>query len=209
MIDVLKPFMLYANCSVEYAGRANSSVGPGLRVILHKADGSLIVHKASNVTPMNYIGPKSTLTLENQTLTGRSKTERVTILINEIIHYHELIEWSNDSIKLTGTENELCEKLIANAGSLLGIGVSRVQRELLTVAGPIDVVFTDFNDIRHCVEVKRKKITMSAIYQLYRYLSHMSPYACVGYLAGPDIGNSARREADKYGYKFVKIDHSI
>ena len=59
MIDIAKPFFLYALCEVEYNGRAVSNVGPGLRVIIRKADGAVIIHSAVKITPMNYIGSGS------------------------------------------------------------------------------------------------------------------------------------------------------
>lgn len=214
MIDIAKPFFLYALCEVEYNGRAVSNVGPGLRVIIRKADGAVIIHSAVKITPMNYIGSGSSIQgIEEGNITNiicRSKSETISIKILSIIQHIEMVEWNSDKITLHKTEAELCDKLIQNAEDLLNIKVSRIQRELVTPNGPIDIVFVDTNNVRHCIEVKRKAIRIPAVYQLYRYMAYLSDaYQCVGYLAGPSISDNALREADKYDYKFIRVTHSI
>lgn len=206
-VRIDRPFFLYANCIVEYHGRAESITTPGMRVILHKLDGTLLVHKCSLVTPLNYNGPKSKLSIDGDTLVSVNQHgEIIKIHIIDIIHYHELIEWSSDSITVRGTENDVCNYIVDNISDLIQITPKMITRELKTPHGSLDIVVTDADQVRHCIEVKRNKATLRAVFQLDGYMQYMTQhFDCKGYLAAPDIGNNALDNLVSKGYRFISV----
>jgi RecB family endonuclease NucS len=51
---------LVGKCEVEYDGRASSYLGPGERLIILKPDGTLLVHRDEQRTPVNWQPPGCT-----------------------------------------------------------------------------------------------------------------------------------------------------
>lgn len=199
---------------MEYSGRASSVVGVGNRVILYKSDGTLIIHRSTKVTPLNYARPKSSLSWVSipdgiGRLLCEFKGEEIVVNIYEIYYFHHLTEWSSDSISLKGTESEMVEYLIDNSYALLGVNYYWYQRELPTSSGSIDVVFVDYDKVRHIVEVKRRKANASAVYQLRRYIDYLVGFTTVGYLAAPSITSNAMNILDEFGYHYVELNPSI
>lgn len=206
MINVNSPFVLYANCSIIYKGRASSTIGPGRRLIIHKSDGTLIIHGSSKSIPINYNTPGATLRIDDNIIISESKTEILYITVYEILNNIELIGWSNASINIKGTEKQLCDKILNNCNVLLDTIIINKQTEFSTPVGSIDIVLTDKN-CNYCIEVKRKKATMTNVYQLHRYMQYLPTVLdnCVGILAAPEIGIKALGHLDEFGYKFMCV----
>jgi RecB family endonuclease NucS len=51
---------VYGRCTVEYDGRASSSLGPGDRLVVLKPDGTALVHTTENQKPVNWQPPGCT-----------------------------------------------------------------------------------------------------------------------------------------------------
>ena len=49
-----KNLIVAGNCHVHYAGRANSTLEPGERLLIIKSDGSLLVHRPVGYEPVNW-----------------------------------------------------------------------------------------------------------------------------------------------------------
>ncbi len=205
MISLDKPWVLYGLCSVLYEGRATSVVGPGYRLIFHKQDGSLIIHGALKTTQLNYNRAGARLEQCGNILISSTDTEKISITLDKIEYYHELEGWSEASVKMSGTESQLCKHIIDNAGFYFGVPIIETHTEYQTEVGPIDLVFKS-DDLYHCVEVKRKKASMLAVYQLHRYMEVLSKkLICKGYLIAPDISGKALDKLNSLGYKFIKV----
>ncbi len=131
------------------------------------------------------------------------------VKVIEVHYFHHLVEWSSDSISLKGTEAEMVNHLTLNAEKLLGIRVAWFQRELRTSAGAIDVVFVDYDDVRHVVEVKRRRTNVGAVYQLKRYMDYLEGVETRGYLAAPSATDNAMAALDISGYKFIELDPEV
>lgn len=202
-MDTSKPFILLAQCTVNYHGRAKSYVGPGKRVIVHKTDGSFMVHGAKKITPLNYNGPKSTLHWDGKLVSTSPRGETITIDIIHIYNYIEIIDWSSEKVSLTGSEAQVRDYLIKNAETLLGIKVSHAIIEHHTRLGNVDLVLVDTDNGWHCIEVKRKRASINAVYQLHRYMGELP--GRLGYLAAPAISPKAMAELARLGYQFIEV----
>lgn len=176
-----------------------------LRLIMIKADGSLMVHSdAGGYKPQNWMTPPTRITEDENGITvARDKAgaeETITIRIEEVVSdtEHDLGEAAR--LEKDGVERDLQEALAA-AAEVLGDGMSLVRREFPTPIGPVDLVCADA-DGWVAVEVKRV-VTIDAVEQLTRYLSFLrrepGMSGCRGILVGESVKPQARtlaRERD-------------
>lgn len=165
----MESFCLYANCEVVYNGRASSVLGPGNFLIIFKDDRSLLIHGGSLNVPCNYLGPGSTYTVDNNRILFKKNAETINVIIHEEIWKNQIHNWSKERPKISRTEKELREKLIANWSNLIGFEPQKVILEHLTDLGPIDLLIIDNAGNSHVVEVKRKKANSGAVSQLLKY----------------------------------------
>ncbi|MCQ6513219.1 endonuclease NucS, partial [Vibrio parahaemolyticus] len=57
--------LVIARCSVDYTGRLNAHLPLATRLLVHKNDGSLLVHSdGGSYKPLNWMSPPCSLTLE-------------------------------------------------------------------------------------------------------------------------------------------------
>ena len=76
-----KIVIIAGRCTVEYEGRASSSLGSGERLVILKPDGSALVHRPKDYSPVNWQPPGSLFQTQlrkrrsiNQGLTGGRTT---------------------------------------------------------------------------------------------------------------------------------------
>lgn len=209
MIDINKQFVLYARCSVEYDGRAYSTLENGLYLIVSKQDGSMMIHGSDLITPRNYIGSNSTSYIIDNKLIFIRKSEKITIFLDEIISLSYLDNWSNNKITIKRTEKELVDRICDNWSLYFDIPFDIIIREFNTDLGPIDIV--GYNDDTFIIiEVKRKRAMTKDVTQLKRYIEAISKSDCtkkiVGYLAAPEINSKANKYLTESGLLYLKVD---
>ncbi len=190
------------DCSVEYNGRARSTLERGKYLIIYKGDGSVAIHGATKNKPLNYLGSNTNLTVETSTITWKTKKESITIQVYEMIHTHQLDLASNAPV-VTRTEKQLVDKLVANWETLIG-RKSEIVREKQTQHGPIDIYAVDQNG-QVIVEAKRKNATLKDITQVLRYKEAFEgTVEC--YVAAPGISNKAAAYAEKHQVRFLQVN---
>lgn len=197
------PFVLYANCSVDYQGRASSHLAYGNYLILYKHDGSIQIHGADKILPRNYQGAKSQLSFDNNVLMSTNRSETININIKQILHMQPINNWSDQHIVITKTEKELVNKLYDNWANFIGRGCSKLVKEYATDHGPVDIVGCDEDGHKHVVEVKRRKASIKDVTQLRRYLECIP--TATGYIAAPDISQNALKYAADHHCKYIHI----
>lgn len=204
MINVDDPFILYAKCSVEYDGRAYSTLDVGNYLIVHKQDGSFLIHGADLSTPRNYQGPKSYLEYDGDKLICKSKKELIVVNIHSIINYIKLSDWSTAKIEISRTEKELVDKLCNNWSEYFQKEASDIFREYKTDNGPIDIVGIVGDDY-YIVEVKRKKGTINNCVQLKKYAEAIDGNT-IEFLASPAITDNAMKYLSNNGMYWIRVD---
>jgi RecB family endonuclease NucS len=215
--------LVIAKCSVDYAGRLSAHLPLATRLLLVKADGSVLVHSDSlSYKPLNWMSPPCTFSTvepeEAQLDHGVTEIWRVTqaktadllvISIHEILHdsNHEL--GVDPGLQKDGVESDL-QKLLAEQIDLLGDGYRLVRREFMTAIGPVDILATDAAGSSVAVEIKRRG-DIDGVEQLTRYLElmnrdpHLAPVA--GVFAAQEIKPQARRLAQDRGIRCVLLDY--
>ena len=214
---------MVARCSVDYAGRLSAHLPLATRLLVVKADGSVLVHSDSlSYKPLNWMSPPTTFTTEEvdeeRAAAGVVELWRVTnaktadllmISIHEILHdsSHEL--GVDPGLQKDGVEADL-QRLLAEQVELIEEGATLVRREFPTAIGPVDHMLRDASGSHIAVEVKRRA-GIDAVEQLTRYLEllnrdpHLRPVS--GVLAAQAFAPQARTLAPDRGIACVVLDY--
>ena len=215
--------LVIARCSVDYAGRLSAHLPLATRLLMIKADGSLLVHSdGGSYKPLNWMSPPCTLTIgepsDEQREAGVSalwtvrhaKTDDLLVVsLYQVLHdsAHEL--GLDPGLQKDGVEAHL-QKLLAEQIHLLGDGHRLVRREYMTAIGPVDILATDAAGRSIAVELKRRG-DIDGVEQLTRYLELMNrdprlaPVA--GVFAAQEIKPQARTLAEDRGIRCVVLDY--
>jgi RecB family endonuclease NucS len=189
--------LIVARCSVEYSGRLSARLPEALRLVMLKADGSVLVHAdAGGYKPLIVV----------RKLKGDDRLE---------IRLHEVVTdvtaaMDEDAARLEkdGVERDL-QLLLADAPGWCGEGFRLARREWPTDIGPVDLMCRDEEDGWIAVEIKRVG-TIDAVEQLCRYLERirLDPALadCRGVLAAQVIKPQARVLAEARGLDWVEVD---
>ena len=200
---------IMANCSVSYNGRAKSYLGKGDRLIVIKADNTILVHQPAGSNPINYMKQDTQFALDGNVLHARNAKEFLDIEFHEI--YSVLARGLKDGqeLEIHGTERNMSDMLYDNPG-LIDKGFRPLSREEHTKYGFIDLFGYDSSGRLTVVECKRYSANLDAVTQLRRYvekvMSMKGVSAVRGILAAPNISPNAKRMLEDYGYEYRKVD---
>lgn len=215
--------LVIARCSVDYDGRLTAHLPLATRLLVVKADGSVLVHSdGGSYKPLNWMSPPCTLVeLEPEDAQSEdgvvvvwrvqhAKSEdRLTVHIHEVLHdsAHEL--GVDPGLVKDGVEAHL-QRLLAEHIHTLGHGWSLVRREYMTAIGPVDILAKDHAGASVAIEIKRRG-EIDGVEQLTRYLELMnrdpllSPVT--GVFAAQVIKPQARTLAEDRGIRCVVLDY--
>jgi endonuclease len=204
--------LIVARCSVEYSGRLSARLPEALRLVIVKADGSVLVHAdAGGYKPLNWMTPPTVVEeLPGSLVVRKLKGEdRLEITLHEVLSdVDHLMDADADRLDKDGVEAHLQEALAA-APQFCGEGFRLVRREWPTDIGPVDLMCRDTDDGWIAVEIKRIG-TIDAVEQLTRYLERirLDPALadCRGILAAQTVKPQARVLAESRGLAWVEVD---
>lgn len=205
-----------ASCTVEYQGRLAAHLPLATRVIMLKADGSVLVHAdGGSYKPLNWMSAPCVLEVTQDpaggavwTVTNRAG-ERLTITITAVFAevLHEL--GPDPGLVKDGVEAHL-QALLAMHVQTLGDGWSLVRREHPTPIGPVDLLCRDADGRMVAVEIKRRA-EIDGVEQLSRYLDLLNRDPVLapvsGVLAAQQIRPQARTLAEDRGIRCVVLDY--
>jgi endonuclease len=211
--------LVVARCQVDYAGRLTAHLPMATRVLMIKADGSVLIHSdGGSYKPLNWMSPPCTLregTNDDGQVewTVSSKTDdTLRILIDEVHHdsSHEL--GVDPGLQKDGVEKHL-QELLAEHPATLAEGLSLVRREFPTAIGPVDLMCRDASGASVAVEIKRRG-EIDGVEQLTRYLELLNRDPALvrkgpvrGILAAQEIKPQARVLATDRGIACALIDY--
>ena len=211
--------LIVARCEVRYCGRLNALLPEALRLIIVKADGSVLVHAdAGGYKPLNWMTPPTVIEeLPSQIVVrkrAKSDGDRLEIDIAEVLSdvTHEMGTPDEDTaLTKDGVEADL-QELLAERPAWCGDGLRLVRREWPTDIGPVDLMCRDSADEWVAVEVKRIA-GIEAVEQLTRYLERirLDPAfaSCKGILAAQTIKPQASVLATARGIDCVEVDLAV
>jgi endonuclease len=206
--------LLVTRCEVRYSGRLNAVLPEAVRLLILKADGSVLVHDdAGGFKPLNWMTAPTSVEDAGDTLIVRKpKTDdALEIKLVEILSdvTHDMGE--SAALQKDGVERDLQDELAA-APAALGEELTLVKREWATEVGPVDLMCRDEDGQWVAVEIKRIG-TIEAVEQLTRYLGFIredpAKSACRGILAAQKLKPQAIALADSRGIRCVEVDLAL
>jgi RecB family endonuclease NucS len=203
--------LVIARCSVDYAGRLSAHLPPATRLIMVKADGSVLVHSdGGSYKPLNWMSPPCRLTeSEGQWVVTARSGETLTISIEEILSDTSCDLGVDPGLVKDGVESHLQELLAAQL-HILGDGWRLVRREYPTAIGPVDLMCRDNDGVSVAVEIKRRG-EIDGVEQLTRYLELLNRDSLLapvqGIFAAQEIKPQARVLAEDRGIRCVTLDY--
>ena len=149
--------LVIARCSVDYDGRLTAHLPSALRLLIVKADGSVLVHSdGGSYKPLNWMSPPCRLTEQPDKWTVTNKAgETLTITIEETLSDTSVDLGVDPGLVKDGVEAHL-QELLAEQLHLLGDGWRLIRREYPTPIGPVDIMCRDADGAHVAVEIKRR-----------------------------------------------------
>ena len=215
--------LVVARCSARYTGRLTAHLPLATRLVVVKADGSVLLHSdGGSYKPLNWMSPPCTTRevapSEEQAEAGvtqvwtvqHDKTDdRLEIEVHEVLSDTEHELGVDPGLIKDGVEAHL-QELLAEQIALLGDGHTLVRREYMTAIGPVDILAKSPAGGSVAVEIKRRG-EIDGVEQLTRYLELMnrdprlSPVE--GVFAAQEIKPQARVLAEDRGIRCVILDY--
>jgi endonuclease len=208
--------LVIASCSVDYVGRLTAHLPSATRLLMVKADGSVLVHSdGGSYKPLNWMSPPCSLTTDvddagvgTWTVTNKAG-ERLVVTLDEVLHdsAHDL--GVDPGLVKDGVEAHL-QALLAAQIDVLGEGWRLVRREFPTAIGPVDILARDAAGLAVAVEIKRRG-EIDGVEQLTRYLELLNRDPLLspvrGIFAAQEIKPQARVLAADRGIDCVTLDY--
>ncbi len=215
--------VVIASCSVDYSGRLDAHLPLARRVLMVKADGSVLVHSdGGSYKPLNWMSPPCRLSVaapsEAEAAEGVTEVWTVTATKTDdtlVVRLHDVVADRTEELGVDpglvkdGVEAHL-QKLLAEQIHLLGAGHRLVRREYPTAIGPVDILAKDRVGATVAVEIKRVG-GIDGVEQLTRYLALLARDPLLspvqGVFAAQDIKPQARVLAEDRGIRCVVLDY--
>lgn len=217
--------LVIADCSVDYSGRLDAHLPRAKRLLMLKADGSVLVHSdGGSYKPLNWMSAPCRLeegdpTPEEREL-GVKRVWRVLPTKAEgqlTIRIFDLIGEMNEDLGIDpglqkdGVEAHLQELLADQIPNILGQGWTLLRREHPTPIGPVDLVVYDPKGLPVAIEVKRRG-GIDGVEQLTRYLELLGREAHYksmrGIFAAQEISPQAKTLAQDRGIECLILDYA-
>jgi len=213
--------LLVGDCTVSYSGRLNAYLPLARRLVMLKADGSVLIHAdGGSYKPLNWMTPPCTLLdvalSDSDIAQGITKRwsvqnksgDKLEIAFSDIVSDQEFELGKDPGLTKDGVEAHLQELLAAQI-DLIGDGHTLVRREFPTAIGPVDILAR--SHIGHvAVEIKRRG-EIAGVEQLTRYLEllnrdpRLAPVR--GVFAAQEIKPQAKVLAADRGIECLVLDY--
>ncbi len=207
---------------VDYVGRLTAHLPMAPRLLMVKADGSVLVHSdGGSYKPLNWMSPPCTLVESSLpdgefpggalwTVTNKAG-EQLLITVEEVLHDSSHPLGVDPGLVKDGVEAHL-QVLLAQQIETLGAGYRLVRREFPTAIGPVDIMARDAQGVSVAVEIKRRG-DIDGVEQLTRYLELLNRDPLLapvrGVFAAQEIKPQARVLAADRGIDCLVLDYDL
>lgn len=215
--------VVIASCSVDYSGRLDAHLPRATRLIMVKADGSVLVHSdGGSYKPLNWMSPPTTMkevepdeedleagVASKWEVRARKTDDLLVIRLFEVLSDQTTDLGADPGLTKDGVESHL-QELLAEQPEVLGTGYRLVRREYPTPVGPVDLMVKDADGGSVAVEVKRVG-GVDGVEQLTRYVRLLDRDHLLtpvrGVFAAQTIKPQARVLAEDRGFRCVVLDY--
>ncbi len=205
-----------ARSEIDYQGRAESRLPPGERIHFFKPDGTLLVHTAAKLKPVNWQPPGCSFqaSVEGERLVLTAMREKPREIVRITLHDIQCILAADlddeETLALSGSEDDIQAALAARP-DVIEAGFSFWKRERDSGRGPMDLYGVDKEGRRVIVEVKRRAASVATVEQLRRYVERErgargADARVRGILVAPTVSEKARKYLADLGLEYREID---
>lgn len=199
---------------MHYAGRANSTLNYGERLLIIKSDGSLLVHRPTGYEPVNWQPSGSVFHVEVKgdklEVHGVRQKPRETVKVDftEILMVSALSLADSGEFLLHASEDDMHRAILLKP-ELLEAGFNPISWEKHVEPGFVDIYGEDKDGKLVIVEVKRKTASKENVLQLAKYIEPIKakvnrPVRAI--LAAPSLGKDVQRLLVSMGLEFKAVD---
>lgn len=224
--------LVIAECSVDYIGRLKAHLPRARRLLMVKADGSVLIHSdGGSYKPLNWMSPPAHLhvthpeelaeagaedeapeepgVVEHWRVQAAKSDDRLEIRIFAKEHDSDHDLGIDPGLVKDGVEADL-QRLLAEQIEVLGDGYSLIRREFPTAIGPVDILARDASGQTVAIELKRRG-DIDGVEQLTRYLELLNRDPLLapvrGLFAAQQIKPQAKTLATDRGIGCVTLDY--
>ena len=215
--------LVIADCSAHYTGRLAAHLPRAKRLIVVKADGSVLLHSdGGSYKPLNWMSPPCKMTTSAPDAAGESRgvseiwavqhaksDDRLEIELYEVFHDSSHALGVDPGLIKEGVEAHL-QEMLAEQITLVGPGHTLVRREYPTAIGPVDILARDASGAAVAIEIKRRG-DIDGVEQLTRYLDLLNRDPLLapvrGIFAAQEIKPQARVLATDRGITCLVLDY--
>ena len=219
--------IIVADCSAEYTGRLNATLPLAKRVLLIKADGSvLIFSELGAYKPLNWMVAPCTMRVMRKEDSDESdagivvdgcilrvaaaKSDDLLMISLEHVYSDNTYDLGEDpGLVKDGVEDHL-QRYLAEQIERIGDGATLVRREYPTAIGPVDIMAQDADGIHVAIEIKRHG-GIDGVEQLTRYCELLNRDPLLkpvrGIFAAQTISPQARVLAEDRGFTCLILDY--
>ncbi|MCB2223099.1 MAG: endonuclease NucS [Actinobacteria bacterium] len=203
--------LIVARCSVDYAGRLSARLPSAVRLIMVKADGSVLVHAdGGSYKPLNWMNaPNHVEEGEGRWTITNPKGETLVITLEEVLSDSSHDLGTDPGLDKDGVEADL-QVLLADHPGEIEEGMTLLEREYATDIGPVDLLCRAADGQVVAVEIKRRG-EIDGVEQLTRYLEFLNRDPLLapvrGVLAAQAIKPQAKTLAADRGIGCVEVDY--
>lgn len=212
-----RTLIVAGTCTVHYVGRASSTLEPGERILIIKADGSLLVHRPVGYEPVNWQPAGSIFhvqvkddKLEVQGFRQKPR-ENVKIAFNEVLMASALSLDDSGDFMLHASEDDMHRAILLKP-ELLEKGFKPISWEKKVEPGFVDIYGEDKNGKLVIVEVKRKAASKDAALQLAKYIEPIKAKVnreVRAVLVAPSLGKDVQRMLVALGLEYKALDPKV
>jgi RecB family endonuclease NucS len=209
-----RTLIVAGKCHVDYSGRAKSTLESGERLLIIKADGSLLVHRPVGYEPVNWQPSGSVFHVQAKAdsievhAVRQQPRESVRVTFSEVFMVSAMSLEDSGEFLLYASEEDMHRAILLKP-SLLEEGFKPISYEKKVEPGFVDVYGEDKDGKLVVVEVKRKAAGKEAVFQLARYIDAIKGKAnreLRGVLAAPSLAKDVQRLLATTGLEFKALD---
>ncbi|MEE1295839.1 MAG: endonuclease NucS [Bifidobacterium sp.] len=218
--------IIVADCSAEYTGRLQATLPLARRVLLIKADSSLLIFsELGSYKPLNWMASPCTITditperadddpatpePEKVIRAAATKSSDILEVTLQHIYADETYDLGEDpGLIKDGVEDHL-QKALAEQIERIGEGATLIRREYPTAIGPVDIMARDADGTHVAIEIKRHG-GIDGVEQLTRYCELLNRDELLapvrGIFAAQTISPQARTLAEDRGFECLILDY--
>lgn len=209
-----RTLIVAGDCHVHYAGRANSKLENGERLLIIKSDGSLLVHRPTGYEPVNWqpSGAVFHVEVKDEKLEvhgiRQKPRESVKITFNSVLMVSALTLLDSGEFLLHASEDDMHRAILLKP-ELFETGFKPISWEKKVEPGFVDIYGEDKDGKLVIIEVKRRTATKENVLQLAKYIEPIKTRVnreVRAVLVAPSLAKDVQRLLVSMGLEFKLLD---